>query len=60
MRCALEYIQGLGALGRGLCPVILCQQGQDGFESSVGRDRSGLSLGLWLFRQPLPDFSQEP
>lgn len=37
--------QGLGALGKGLCPAVPCQPDEGGFESSAGRDRSGLSSG---------------
>lgn len=28
--------QGWGLQGGGLCPAVLCQQGEDGFESSAG------------------------
>lgn len=34
--CLLEHVRGLGTLGRGLCPAVLCQQGENGFESLAG------------------------
>ena len=56
----MSMSKGWGLWAGGCAQLSSANTGEDGFESSAGQDRSGLSLGLGLLTQPLPDFSQGP
>lgn len=56
----LSMCGGWGLWGRDCAQLSSANRVRMALNPQQDEDRSGLSAGLRLLRQPLPDFSQEP